>query len=82
MWNFSGWIWPDWENTAWADMAGLRGNLEPQKLNFDVSPKAELDLQPREKNFSYLFVPEPEEVRIVTRVTNKAPFEEADVNDG
>ena len=21
--RFSGQIWPDWENTAWADMAGL-----------------------------------------------------------
>ena len=21
--RFSGWIWPDWGNTAWADMAGL-----------------------------------------------------------
>ena len=21
--HFSGWIWPDWGNTAWADMAGL-----------------------------------------------------------
>ena len=21
--RFSGWIWPDWGNTTWADMAGL-----------------------------------------------------------
>ena len=21
--HFSGWIWPDWGNTAWADMARL-----------------------------------------------------------
>ena len=21
--HFSGWIWPDWGNIAWADMAGL-----------------------------------------------------------
>ena len=36
--RFSGRIWPDWGNTAWADMAGLGsiGLMSKQRLNIVI----------------------------------------------
>ena len=40
--NFSRWIWPDWQNTAWAGMAGLGSIIIMVKMFLIINHKADL----------------------------------------
>ena len=43
--RFSGWVWRDWGNTAWADMAGLGSlGLQSNTTGFRSAVRMGLDI--------------------------------------